>query len=1401
MLQTNNTVLPRLLFCLLVLLLSVGSLRAADGKDKIEKEVSFIEYKYHYGAYSEAAGRAEKLLKKKLQGEDNMPYRTKVHLLLVRIYEAQLAFDRAEDVLKNTIDEVTSGGTLAVYSYLELAHYFSAAGQFVKARDFYKRGKEVLKDPSERLEREYDLLHVRMLLGEGYTLEAAEKVMAYQDFWRTVAADKVSGDTVLLITEERNDMAYARYMNLLAKINIENGKLEKAGTAITANKKWISEHLGKTHYRYGKCLMNEAMLALIKGEAAKLSAIYADAYFLHQTAPYEQDNLYLLCLTAGYSLNAGDITAFSKYQRKLQMHAQQYMGKNDLSHFGYVYSQVWELYHKGNYNEALKQLDQLSEHFSFLPGHHRFTMLAIDLKKEILLKDARIKAYETLLKGLAEQTASLCGDNSPAAHEARLQIALAEINFGTDFKSADAIFQKSYFPVVTLYTPETNPDNVDYLQGFADLCYKTGRYDSAVVYAEKLQKLCVALYGDQSLTYALASVTLNSYRLTAGAYEDVLVALPELLELESKQRSTTITDERIKLLYMLSELAASAGDIELSRQYSNKSLELLKYRDGIESLASTFSWERAAILLMQGGNYYKAEQLLQKSLKFKKERFDEGAPLMLSVYAALGRLYAANGNYGQADKYLKLYSNYTASLYGTNALPYVKSQLLYGDYNNLLGDLKKAEQQYRESVELQATLLGESHLYLASGMMKLAAVTSRLHPERKEENESKYEQVGQIIVGALGKENSFYAKYLQRTAEFYIQIDENEKAGALLVEAQAYWDERLGNNNKYSADIGLMQGKIAYNLEAYNESEKYYQEARKVYAAIFTKEHPLYAQTTGKLARVYYMQGDHDKAFGALKEIMPIYLAYTKTYFPSLSFREKTRFWNTLREEFEFYNFLVLSEFSGSKEKLVGDMYDILISTKALLLSSDIKLRKRIASSTDTTVVALFNAWVAKKELLTSIISLTHKQLEEQGIEPVKVQEEMEELEKELSARTGVFAQNKKDKRASWKDIQQELLPNEYALEFVRYRHFDQTFTDSVIYAALILHENTREHPEVVLLPNGEYLEKKVLKYYRNSVTLSFEDKNSYSNFWKPVKAVIPDGKTVYVSMEGVYNQLNIETLVNPETGKYVIEENDIVLLTNTRDILSKTNDNDRNPPSVEEYFLLCGNPDFYSPEGRALQQNISSLPGAEKEVKNISNLLASSGKSTTVLMNNQVTEDTLKTFKSPYIFHIATHGYFKEGKDEETEFVSNPLLNSGLVLSGGGDILSTADFVYVNEKPGVLTAYEALNMSFENTALVVLSACETGRGEVQVGEGVLGLQRSFLIAGANAVIMSLFKVNDEVTQKFMSLFYKKMLKTGNKRAAFVATKKEIKTDYPDPINWGAFIMIEADPNLQEAAN
>ena len=261
----------------------------------------------------------------------------------------------------------------------------------------------------------------------------------------------------------------------------------------------------------------------------------------------------------------------------------------------------------------------------------------------------------------------------------------------------------------------------------------------------------------------------------------------------------------------------------------------------------------------------------------------------------------------------------------------------------------------------------------------------------------------------------------------------------------------------------------------------------------------------------------------------------------------------------------------------------------------------------------------------------------------------------------------------------------------------------------------------------------------------------------------------------------------------YVIDNSNIVLVSNTKDIwTSKTR---TRQVQTEKRASMFGNPDFYLTASRG---PVNSLPGTEVEVNELRNLLRTEGWTTSSFTEESASEEQIKQLDNPKVFHIATHGFFTPAEEmneserlvqSESSASKNPLLRTGLLLTGAGDLLEESKYNY-NSRSGILTAYEAMNLNLDKTELVVLSACETGLGELAVGEGVYGLQRAFLVAGARVLIMSMFKVDDEATQKLMTKFYHKWQSTGKMRESFVDAKKELRTEYQDPIYWGAFIMI-----------
>jgi CHAT domain-containing protein len=212
----------------------------------------------------------------------------------------------------------------------------------------------------------------------------------------------------------------------------------------------------------------------------------------------------------------------------------------------------------------------------------------------------------------------------------------------------------------------------------------------------------------------------------------------------------------------------------------------------------------------------------------------------------------------------------------------------------------------------------------------------------------------------------------------------------------------------------------------------------------------------------------------------------------------------------------------------------------------------------------------------------------------------------------------------------------------------------------------------------------------------------------------------------------------------------------------------------------------------------IPDLPATKTEVDGINKVLKSSGYTVSEFVQKDATETNLKLAKKLSILHIATHGYFLQDVDKASWPIGvsadnakdNVLLRSGLMLTGA----SEADQMNVgldSTSNGIITSYEAMNLDLKGTSLVVLSACETGLGEIKAGEGVYGLQRAFLVAGAEALVMSLWKVDDAATQQLMNNFYANWIKTGDKQKAFKQAQLQLMTKYKEPYYWGAFVMME----------
>jgi len=356
---------------------------------------------------------------------------------------------------------------------------------------------------------------------------------------------------------------------------------------------------------------------------------------------------------------------------------------------------------------------------------------------------------------------------------------------------------------------------------------------------------------------------------------------------------------------------------------------------------------------------------------------------------------------------------------------------------------------------------------------------------------------------------------------------------------------------------------------------------------------------------------------------------------------------------------------------------------------------------------------------------------------------------------------------------------------------------------------------------SGEKREVELMREFIEGYSPPKPKTNLYELIWQPLEPYLQGVDKIYYSPSGLLHTLNLQAIMAPD-GKRMGEKYSMEQMSTTRNVVTTSGEPDKSSITlfggINYDFVPAGKDsieketDFHQPDlsttNRGATEYWYPLDGALDEVKLIKKQFDENKKSTTLITGEQASEETFKALSghSPKILHISTHGFFfpdVERKKEDRKMLQlneekqvfkiadNPLLRSGLIMAHGNYTWQHQSNPYENED-GILTAYEISNMDLTNTDLVVLSACETGLGEIKGSEGVFGLQRAFKMAGVDYLMMSLWKVPDKETKEFMNDFYKNWLGGMKIREAFSATQKMMNQKYPNnPYLWAAFVLVE----------
>ncbi len=827
--------------------------------------------------------------------------------------------------------------------------------------------------------------------------------------------------------------------------------------------------------------------------------------------------------------------------------------------------------------------------------------------------------------------------------------------------------------------------------------------------------------------------------------------------------------------------------------------------------------------------YNYADQLFRNTKKYIEKNSLTSELVYIRTLSNIGLVSLTRGRTLEADSFIVASLALSEKALGKKSAAYIANRNNYAKLAQSIGNYNQAEREFDEALQLADAVFGESMQkaiilnnkamlfqtvgrYEEASTLMQSAISASSKGSKKVlfrgfdsrkfkmnlayiyQLSAKYPEAEKIFV-EIKKEyeangqsgNADYAGLLNQMGILYIQMGKPEKVEELLKKSKEIYKKRYTEDNTYFAKVTNDLGNF-YRMNArYPDAEKQLNQALNIRETLLGLKHPDYVATQENLAILYWKTGKLEQSYMMYRDVMDKTIEFINLYFPPMSEAEKTSYWDITAPRFQrFYSFAL--EASPTMNYVAQDFYDYNMATKALLLNSTNKVKEAILKSKNEPLIKEYLSWLDQKEQLARYYSLSKDELKQQKINLAELERAANATEKSLSEKSSEFSTGYSTQKASYKQILGLLNDTEAVVDIIRVRGFAQDFTADSKYVALLLKKGT-DMPKLVVMENGADLEKKYAKFYRNAVQQKVTDDYSYEQYWSKIEKEIAGKKLIYISPDGVYNQMNLNTLKRPDQD-YVINRYDLVIIGNSKDLVALKA---RKTSVPKKNAFLLGFPDYGT-------TNVPALPGTKVEIEGISKILKTSGYQVNQVMAANATEKTVKAVKGTTLVHIATHGYFLQdaGEGEGSVFgvnaesaSRNPLLRSGLVLAGAGkSITGTGGSDITSNDNGILTAYEAMNLNLEGTNLVILSACETGLGDIKSGEGVYGLQRAFQVAGAEALIMSLWKVDDAATQMLMTNFYNSWIKLGNKQKAFKQAQLQLMTKYKDPYYWGAFVMM-----------
>ena len=1092
------------------------------------------------------------------------------------------------------------------------------------------------------------------------------------------------------------------------------------------------------------------------------------------------------------------------------------------------------------------------------------------------------KAIELELKSLTIRN-NICGNES-------FESSISLNNLSTYYSDLGKYKKAIELAIAAISIQErtvakTSPDYTASLNNLAGYYSLSGNYAEAIRLATEVLNLDEIIFGNEHPSYAIALSNLAAYKSAIGEYSEAL----DLEKNASIIYEKTLGKDHPTYAGSLSSIAnynSILGNYQEAINLNTEALKIYEKTLGKEHPTYSLSINRLAELQVHIGNYPMATKLFTQALETAKKSLgpnhsayatilhnmatcisilgDDRKAITLEKEAlsirekALGKesdaysvslhslavLNSSTGNYVEAIKYETESLNIIKKTLGKNHKSYSTGSSCLASYYSALGNYEEAIKLDSEALYTIEQTFGKSHPDYANILSNLAndyyyygnyVEASRLGHEALNIREK-----------VLGTQHPDYAEALSNVSMFNISLGNLAEAKRQIMEASKIFQITFGQE---SHNYSIMLHKLALcNALQHNFSEsiRLEKEVLKIFAKTIGKNHPDYRLALNDLTFYYFNSKDYintaQQAILTTEECNKIVFST----FTDLTSHERTLFWNKYSNWYNYY--LPMFSYYISEPELSVATYNGALLAKELLLNADREMSQLILESNDKAFIQEYRDLQFNKTILYKMLQKPKK---EHITDIDSIHRIVRKQEKELITKSKVYGDYTRNLQITWKEVQKKLNKEDIAIEFLAF----PAGKDSIIYAALILRPETTS-PKMIPLFERKQLSNINKKDFYTTPTLS-------QLIWKPLEKELKGIKNVYFAPAGQLHNIAIEHLPSSDST-FIAEQINFYRLSSTRQLVMI-----KDKSHIKEAVLYGGlkydadttalvvenkkytdiprdlniQHTFY-PDSLNLRDGAKYLPATKIEAEQIKQALENTRLQPALYMDLRGTEESFKALsgKNISMLHIATHGFYwtetearqtkdldflMMGDNNQSRYVEDKALTrSGLLLSGA-NIALKGNPLPEGLEDGILTAKELAGLDLRGLDLVVLSACQTGLGEI-TGDGVFGLQRGFKKAGANTLLMSLWKVDDNATQLLMTQFYKNLLAgkskfeslreaqkyvrdyeveietTPDKRWQSEARQKEKQSKkpmpkefkkikkYKDPFYWAAFILLDA---------